>query len=199
MVQSRHTPPKQKDKKRTPPGIIGEPVELFEELPIHIKVKGGTGFIAFMRLLTIKDINILNRIIYMQERDPNSEQAAVMLISLAASTLDIPSNEIPVEASSGLVQHMIKFNFPNKGDKSKDGKGKPPEKSASKKDGLIQCIDFLIANGHAYSDIMNYPVKVFDSFIVITAERLGIKQKPTDPAAAFRQLGLNVKPRGAKK
>jgi len=187
------------DKKKTPPEPIREPVEFFEELPIPINIEGGKSFVLFMRLLKVKEIVILNRIVYMQERDPNSEQAAVMLILLAGSTTNMPIDEIPVEASSGLVKHMISFNFP---EKKKDPNDKPDDKSKKskpdKKDGLLNCIDFLIANGHKYSDIMEYPVKIFDNFIITVAERLGMKPKTTDPAEAFRKLGLPVKQRGSK-
>jgi len=190
--------PKQNNKKSVSPKVVQESVEFFEELPIPISLPDNTKFTVFMRLLKIKDINILNRIVYMQERDPNSEQAAVMLISLAASTLNVPSDEIPIEASSGLVQHMISFNFPDKNDTPDTKKNDTPNTKVKKKDGLINCIDFLIANGHSYSDIMEYPVKVFDAFIITVAERLGFKQKPIDPAKAFGQLGLPVKQRGTK-
>jgi len=184
------------NKKAPVEKLIRQDVEFFEELPIPINMADGTGFIVFMRLLKVKEINILNRIVYMQEQDPNSEQAAVMLISLAAGTLNVSSDEIPVEASSGLVKYMIEFNFPEKDSTLDKKKNDIPGTKLKEKDGLINCIDFLIANGHSYSDIINYPVKVFDSFIITIAERLGIKQKPTDPAAAFRKLGLPVKPRG---
>jgi hypothetical protein len=192
--------PKPDDKKKTPPEPIRENVEFFEELPIPINIEGGESFIVFMRLLKVKEIPILNRIVYMQERDPESQQAAVMLISLAASTLNVPSDEMPVEASSGLVKNMINFNFPKKEETPDDNPDDKPKKDKPKtKDGLINCMDFLIANGHTYHDIMEYPVKVFDNFIVTVAERIGLKQKMVDPAAAFRKLGLPVKPRGNKK
>lgn len=192
--------PKPDDKKKAPPEIVREDVEFFEELPIPINIEGeGKSFVVFMRLLKVKEIPILNRIVYMQERDPNSEQAAVMLISLAASTLNVPSDEIPVEASSGLVKNMISFNFPKKEEALNDKSEEKPTKKPRKKDGLVNCIDFLIANGHTYSDIMEYPVKIFDTFIMTVADRLRIKPKTTDPAEAFRKLGLPVKPRGSKK
>jgi hypothetical protein len=193
--------PKPDDKKKAQPEIVQEDVEFFEELPISINIEGeDKSFVVFMRLLKIKEIPILNRIVYMQERDPNSEQAAVMLVSLARSTLNVSSEEMPVETSSGLVKHMISFNFPEK-EKTPDDKpdDKPKKSKPKKKDGLVNCIDFLIANGHTYSDIMEYPVKIFDNFITTVAERLGMKPKVTDPAAAFRKLGLPVRPRGSKK
>lgn len=197
--------PNQNNKKGPQLKSTQGDVELFEELPIPINLPDNTTIIVFMRLLKIKEINILNRIVYMQERDSNSQQAAVMLISLAASTLNIPSNEIPVEASSKLVKYMISLNFP---DKNKTGNNKKKNKTINnessksnkqnKKEGLIECIDFLISNGHTYDSIMEYPVKVFDKFVTIAAERLGLKQKTTDPAEAFRKLGLPVKKRGSK-
>ncbi|MEE9356235.1 MAG: hypothetical protein V3U75_11650 [Methylococcaceae bacterium] len=191
--------PQQNDKKKPPPAAMTPDVEFFEELPIPINIEGGKSFLVFMRLLKVKEIPILNRIVYMQERDPNSEQAAVMLISLAASTLNVSSDEVPIEASSGLVKNMINFNFPEKEKAPDDNPDKPKKDKSKKKDGLINCIDFLISNGHNYGDIMEYPVRVFDHFIVTVAERLGVKQKPVDPAEAFRKLGLKVKPRGDKK
>ena len=202
-MQSKHKPPKRKlteeEEKKKPVELVRQDVEFFEELPIPINIEGGKSFVLFMRLLKVKEIVILNRIVYMQERDPNSEQAAVMLILLAGSTTNMPIDEIPVEASSGLVKHMISFNFPEKEEGPDD---KPDDKlkksKPNKKGGLVNCIDFLIANGHTYSDIMEYPVRIFDSFIITVAERLGIKQKTTDPADAFRKLGLPVKQRGSK-
>lgn len=192
--------PNQDDKKKTPPPVIIPDVELFEELPIPINIEGGKDFMVFMRLLKVKEIPILNRIVYMQERDKNSEQAAIMLISLAASTLNVSSDEVPIEASSGLVKNMISFNFPEKKETPDDKPDDKPKKDKpKKKDGLINCIDFLISNGHNYGDIMEYPVRVYDHFIITIAERLGVKQKPVDPAEAFRKLGLKVKPRGDKK
>jgi len=186
--------PKQNDKKKTPPGIVRESVEFFEELPIPISTEDGESIIVFMRPLKVKEIPILNRIIYLQERDTNSEQAIKMLVLLAANTLSVSNNEIPTEIHNELVQHMIEFNFPKKDDNPE----KKPNNKQEEKDGLINCFDFLIANGHSYSDIMNYPVKIFNNFIIVTMERLGIKQKPIDPATAFRKLGLPVKPRGNK-
>ncbi|MCK5128154.1 MAG: hypothetical protein KAR42_18000 [candidate division Zixibacteria bacterium] len=191
--------PKSDDKKKPPVAVVPESIDFFEELPIPINIEGGKNFMVFMRLLKVKEIPILNRIVYMQERDPNSEQAAIMLISLAASTLNVSSDEVPVEASSGLVKNMISFNFPKKDEPPDDKPDDKPKKDKQKnKNGLVNCIDFLIANGHKYGDIMEYTVKVFDNFIVTIADRLGDKQKPTDPAEAFRKLGLKVKPRGDK-
>ncbi len=181
-------PDKKKDIKKID-------VDFFDEYPILINmddVEGVESFTVFMRPLKIKEIQILNRVTYLQEKDENSEQAKDILISLVVNTLNVSGSEIPVEATSGLISQMISFNFP------KDKDDEDENKSNSKKDSLIDCFDFLIKNGHNYRDIMEYPIPLFNNFIITIAERLGIKQKPIDARVAFGKLGIPIKPRGNK-
>jgi hypothetical protein len=117
----------------------------------------------------------------------------MILVNLAVRTLNVSNAEMPVESTSGLIKHMIEFNFP-KGSTSTDEEGKEPDP----KNGLIDCFDFLITHGHRYSEIMEYPVPLFNDFIIVIAERLGVVKKPMDAADAFRKLGIKIKPRGDK-
>lgn len=185
------------NEKKPPEESKRQDVDFFDELPIRInmdEVEGAESFTVFMRPLRVEELQILNRVAYLQEKNEEDSQASLLLISLMVDTLDVSGEEIPVEATSGLITNMIEFNFP--ADMTK--KDKPVEKKP-KKDGLTDCFDFLITHGHTYSEIMIYPIPVFNDFIVAISERLGIKKKPEDAAAAFRKLGLPIKPRGAKK
>ena len=188
------------DKEKTPPAEDPkrEDVEFFDEYPILInmdEVEGAESFYVFMRPMRVEEIQILNRITYLQEKNKYCEQASFMLVSLMVNTLDVTGEEVPVEATSGLVAKMIEYNFPpDMTDPTKTTK----KKAVNKKDGLIDCFDFLVAHNHNYSEIMKYPIPVFNDFINTIAERLGINKKPEDAAAAFRKLGIPINPRGNK-
>ncbi len=148
-------------------------------------------FTVFMRPLKVKEIQVLNRVTYLQDIDANDQQAAMMLVSLAVRTLNVSSDEVPSAAASGLVGKMIEYNFP----KIDNG----PGKKKSKKGGLIDCLDFLILHNHKYSEIMEYPIPLFNDFINTIAERTGAKKKPMDAREAFGKLGIPVRNRGDKK
>ena len=149
-------------------------------------------FTVFMRPLKVKEIQILNRVTHLQDIDANDQQAAMMLVSLAVRTLNVSSDEMPSAAASGLVGKMIEYNFP------KIGNG-PGKKKSKKGGGLIECLDFLITHNHKYSEIMEYPIPLFNNFITTISERLGIKKKPMDAREAFGKLGIPVRNRGDKK
>jgi hypothetical protein len=179
-----------KKEKSEKPKPERKSVDFFQELPITINIEGSDSFIVFMRPLKIKEIQILNRVAHLQEKNPSDEQAAMMLVSLAVNTLNVSGSEMPVETTSGLVAQMIKYNFPQ------DQKTKDKKLKEDTKGDLIDCFDFLLLHGHKYSDIMEYTILQFNDFITILAERLGLKKKPMDAAQAFRKLGLPVKQRG---
>jgi hypothetical protein len=189
------------DEEKPPEDSKREDVEFFDEYPILINMDEYNesrpeadqieSYTIFMRPLIVEELQILNRVTHLQEKNQESEQAALMLVSLMVDTLDVTAEEVPVEATSGLVAKMIEYNFPP----DMTGPDKEVKKKSTGKDGLIDCFDFLIANGHSYSEILGYPVPVFNNFIVVIAERLGIKKKPEDAAAAFRKLGLPINPR----
>lgn len=191
------------EKKEKPPeDSKREDVEFFDELPIFMNMDEYNenrpeadqveSFYIFMRPMRVEEIQILNRVTYLQEKNKECEQAGLMLVSLMVDTLDVTAEEVPVEATSGLVAKMIEYNFPqDMTDPDEVAKKKP-----TGKDGLIDCFDFLISHGHTYSEIMIYPVPVFNNFIIAIAERLGIKKKPVDAATAFRKLGIPINPRG---
>jgi hypothetical protein len=182
---------KKPDKKTAgkPESLKRVNADFFQELPITINIEDGDSFVVFMRPLKIKEIQILNRVAHLQEKNPGDEQAAMMLVSLVINTLNVSGDEIPVGAASGLVSRMIEYNFP------RDQKTEDKKSKKNIKGDLIDCFDFLIAQGHRHSDIMEYTISQFNNFIVIIAERLGIKKKPMDAAEAFRKLGLPVKQR----
>ncbi len=160
----------------------------FHELPITIEIENQASLIIFMRPLLIKEIQVLNRVTYLQERDSDSDQAALLLINLMTSTLNIPADELPAEAIEGLIIQMIKFNFPESKNKAKTSD--QTKNKQSKSDGLVECFDFLISNGHNYPDILNYPILQFNQFIVTIAERLGIKKKPIPATEGLQKLGI---------
>jgi hypothetical protein len=203
MVQNKHTPSERKPtkeeegKKPELKAVSKTNSDFFEELPIYInmdKYKGETSFTVFMRPLKIKEIQILNRVTYLQEKDADSEQAAMILVNLAVRTLNVSASEMPVGTTSGLIHKLIEFNFPKNSDTSDE-----EDKSKSEpKNSLVDCFGFLITHGHCYNDIMEYPIPLFNDFIIVIAERLGIKKKPMDARAAFQKLGIPIKQRTEK-
>lgn len=184
-----------KEKEKPPEESKRADVDFFDELPIRInmeEIEGAESFYIFMRPLLVEELQILNRVTFLQEKKADCEQASLLLISLMIDTLNVDGEEVPVEATAGLVANMIEYNFPpDMTDPDKKTKKKP-----TGKDGLIDCFDFLVAHGHNYSEILQYPVPVFNDFIIAIAERLGIKKKPVDAATAFRKLGIPINPRG---
>jgi hypothetical protein len=192
-MDAKNSNVKEEEKKPKPKPVSKVDNDFFEELPIKINMPDGEEpFIVFMRPLKVKEIIILNRVTYLQERDPDSVQAAMILVNLVVRTLNVSNAEMPVESTSGLIKHMIEFNFPKNSTEEEESKKPDP------KNGLIDCFDFLINNGHRYGEIMEYPVPLFNDFIIVIAERLGVVKKPMDAADAFRKLGIKVKPRGDK-
>lgn len=159
----------------------------FDEKPILISIPGFDTFTIFMRPLKVREIPLLNRITYLQEKDPSDQQAALMLVLLAVSTTNVSKNDLPGGAAGGLVRYFIEYNFP------KDENIEPP--SSKKKGGMAECFDFLISNGHIYSDIMDYPVKHFNKLVDVASIRLGLKKEPMDAVKAFGKLGIPVLPR----
>lgn len=174
--------------------------KLFQSKPIPITITDdGIGdimsFVVFMRPLKVKDIETLNYITYLQEIDPGDEQATMLLVSIVVSTLSMPGNEIPIGATDKLIKYFIEYNFPpDPEDKTKEA---PAKKDIN--DSLVSCVDFLISTGHSYADIMEYPVPLFNTFVEVAAERLGLKKATIDPAAAFRKLGLPIRSRSENK
>jgi len=168
--------------------------DFFDEMRIKITLPEGQSFTVFMRPLKVKEISILNRITYLQEKNVDDEQAAMMLIKLVVDTTSHTSKEIPQIAIEGLIKNFIEFNFP---------KDKPVKKVKKKTEtvGIIDCIDFLISIGHTYSDIMEYHIPQFNAFIETASIRLGHKKKPVtikrpvSTEEALRQNGIMVKPR----
>jgi hypothetical protein len=195
-VDAENKDKKEEEKKPKPKVVSKVGNDFFKELPIYInmdKVEGEKSFTVFMRPLKIKEIQILNRVTYLQEKDPESEQAAMILINLAVRTLNVSNAEMPVEATSGLIKQMIEFNFPKESTDTDEA-----SKKADPKNGMINCFDFLISHGHRHGDIMEYPVPLFNDFIIVIAERLGVIKKPMDATEAFRKLGIPIKQRTEK-
>jgi hypothetical protein len=172
---------------------------LFQSKPISINVimedTGETiSFVVFMRPLKVKDIEGLNHITHLQEINPADEQAAMMLVNIMTSTLSMPNDELPIGATDRLITHFIEYNFPKDPDEKKT-----PDPKKDINDSLVNCFDFLISTGHKYNEIMEYPIPLFNSFVDVAAERLGLKKQTIDPAAAFRKLGLPIKSRADHK
>ncbi len=178
----------------------------FREKPIAINVETQdteetTSYTVFMRPIKVKDLSILNRIVYLQEDNPEDVQAAGMLLELVTSTLHMESDILPIEATSKLISYFIEYNFPKEVKKVKTDKEKAedekrkklPKKEPKNINGLLGCFDFLISQGHIYSDIMEYSLPDFNDFVTTAAERLGIKKKPMDAVKAFQKLGIPVK------
>ena len=197
--------PKPDEEKKEPPGeeLKRQEIDFFDELPIFLNMDEYNegrkeaeqipSFTVFMRPLIVEELQVLNRVTYLQEKNKECEQAAFILVRLMVETLSVSGEEVPVEATGGLVAKMIEYNFPP--DMTKPDK-EVKKKDPTGKDGLIDCFDFLITHGHSYSEILLYPVPVFNNFIIVISERLGIKKKPEDAAAAFRKLGLPITKRG---
>jgi hypothetical protein len=162
----------------------------FAEKPIFIDLEDGNSFHVFMRPLRIKEISVLNRIIYLQEKDKDSEQAGLMLMDLTVECLNVTDKDIPAAAMCGLVEYFIEYNFPKKNeDEPKTG----PEKT--NRNGIVDCFDFLISNGHKNSDIMEYTIPRFNQYIEVVSERLGLKKKPVGAEEAFRKIGIPIRRR----
>jgi hypothetical protein len=194
-VKTQETKKDRKGKNARASAKIGD--IFFAEKPIFINledIEGEDSFYVFMRPLKVKEIPILNRITYLQTINPEDEQAGIMLMNLMVDCLNVTSEEIPASATSGLIQHLIKYNFPKK-DESKN----TSENKKKNKNKLVNCFDFLITNGHTESDIMEYPINRFDDYINVVATRLGIKKEPVSAEVALKKIGLPFRSRGKKK
>ncbi len=167
----------------------------FYEKPLTINIEDEGSFVVFMRPLKVKDIQVLNRITHLQTIDPEDSQAASMLIGLMTSTLSIPGDELPAEATSDLITYFLQLNFPPEETKTAEEKTKELTK---KKQGIAECVDFLTKQGHEYNDILNFTIPQFKKLIEVAAIRLGIKKEAMSPEDAFRKLGIPVRPRTPK-
>ncbi len=178
-------------KKEKEMEVKADPDNFFDEYPIKVNIENQEPFVVFMRPLKVKEITILNRIAYLQAKDEADEQAAMMLVNLMVDTLNVTSEELPVGATPGLISYFIEYNFP---------KDKPPdpktEKKKSGEDDISECFDFLLTQGHKYSDIMEYHIPQFNKFVNVASARMGTKRKPLSPEDAFKELGIPMRPRG---
>ncbi len=172
--------------------------DFFYEKPITINIEGEKSFTVFMQPLKIKDIPVLNRIIFLQERDPDDIQATSMLIGLMRSTLSMSGSELPVGATSELITYFLGLNFPYAGESEDKENSEREDLKKKTKQGVADCVDFLSRQGHSYTDIQEYTIPQFKSFIDIAAERLGLKKPTISAEEAFKRLGIPIRPRSVK-
>lgn len=120
-------------------------------------------------------------------RDDDPETIQDICVKLLEETIDVELSDIPLSSFNELIDIFIDFNF----DGVKDGTAK--RKTKNQNDNILQCIDFLISEGHNYVDILNYTVPSFIRFVDLALDRKGsYKTKNNNPVDMLKKIGVKI-------
>jgi hypothetical protein len=166
----------------------------FEEKQITLTTKSGVSLEIFMRPIKMKELQVVNRVTALARND-DEEFLTPMLLSLMIGTLSVDSEKIPSSATEGLMKTFVDFNFPDLEDPDDPNASKDDEKKEIKP--LSFYIDFLVNQGHTFSDIMEMTMIQFNELVQAAADRLTPEDKKVlNPAEAFRRMGIPIRNRG---
>jgi hypothetical protein len=141
--------------------------------------------IITMSPIKIKHLDDLERLKNYHDDEERVQQICLKLIE---ETIDVDLSMIPTSAFQELIDILTDFNFKN----IKDGKAKKRNKNHNET--ILQCIDFLISEGHRYDDILNYSIFEFTKFVDLASDRNGGYKKKTkdDPVAMLQKIGVKI-------
>lgn len=164
--------------------------DFFSEKCVKIHNRKGEEIELCMRPLKIKELPLLIRI--NRHADSNSIasdiELTMELLELIGQTID---SEIQDDwIAEELIDVFFKYNFPDiEKRKAEHGKGKEEDKDF----GIV--FDFLIWQGHNFSEILEYTLPQFLSFEKAALDRLlGYKKpKKMSPFDLASKIGIKLK------
>lgn len=169
--------------------------DFFSEKILSVEDEDGEIVELKMRPLKVKEFPQIFRISAMQEKEGAAGENGEMkilpfLIDLVAQTIDKDIEKLPSDALNEIISEFIELNF------GKEEQGKKEIKNTiNDTDELAISFDFLIIQGHSFSDILNYTLPQLRIFQKVACDRLLGKKTPKkmDPLEAFRKLGIPIK------
>lgn len=175
-------------------GKVGEAMtdEFFSEQAIVLELESGEALRAFMRPLKVKEIGLSCRITKLQEEHADEAEFMPHLIKLVEGTIDISIDALPMSTLKQIIDIFIDFNFGDVGaDKKLNTKTKGRQDAA--RNNLAKSFDFLIHQGHSFSDILEYTLPQVKLFQDAAIDRLTGVKKSVDPIAALTAAGVKLK------
>lgn len=174
-------------------GKVGEAMtdEFFSEQAIVLELESGEALRAFMRPLKVKEIGLSCRITKLQEEHADEAEFMPHLIKLVEGTIDISIDALPMSTLKQIIDIFIDFNFGD-GEKETKVKTEAKKKIQTGQDVITRSFDFLIHQGHTFSDILEYTLPQVRMFQQAAIDRLtGVKK--VDPIAALTAAGVKLK------
>jgi len=162
----------------------------FSETTIRIAPESGEEITLIMRPLKVKELPDLLRL---EARAASGDGEATIagfadFIDLVDGTVDGDIKALPTEALDGIIKAFDGLNFP-----AGAKKGKASKKPFDEKE-FARSIEFLISQGHAFSEIEEYTLPRFRLFVDLAIERLTAKpKKKVDPMEALAGLGIPMR------
>lgn len=163
----------------------------FNEQAVVIEIQNGEQLRFYMRPLKVREIGLTCRVAEMQQSGASEAEYLPYLIKLVEGTVDIDIDGFPLTILDKIIEVFLNFNFPE---------DKKPGATKTKKKGrevpapskLAIAFDFLINQGHNFSDILEYTLPQVQLFQQVAVERLtGVKR--VDPVAALTGAGVVLK------
>ncbi len=157
--------------------------EFFIEKTIVLELDGGETLRLFMRPLKVKEIPLTCRVSKMQQERLSEAEQLPHLIQLVQETIDTNIEGLPFSVLDHLVGVLFDFNFSDESNK------KPKKRSVPAPSELAIAFDFLICQGHTFTDILEYTLPQVRLFQTVAAERIqGIKR--VDPETGLLGTGV---------
>lgn len=168
---------------------MGKPDEFFNEQSIIVELDDGQTLRAFMRPLKVKEISLACRIAKLQEEQAEETEYLPHLISLVEGTININIDGLPMTVLNQLIEIFIDFNF---GEEETKKEIANKSKAIPIPSRLAIAFDFLIHQGHIFSDILEYTLPQVRLFQQVAVDRLtGVKR--IDPVTALTGAGVKLK------
>ena len=163
----------------------------FAEKTIRIESEGEDDPVTLvMRPLKVKEIPLLLRLEAVANRDVSDLSSFADFIDLVDGTVDGDITVLPREALDGIIKTFDELNFP---ERMKRKPATPAKEKFDEKE-FARMVEYLVAQGHAFSEIEEYTLPRFRLFVELAIERLsGKPKKRVEPLEALRGLGIPVK------
>ncbi|MEE8574203.1 MAG: hypothetical protein V3T30_02220, partial [Thermodesulfobacteriota bacterium] len=161
----------------------------FAETLIHVELPGGDKQILIMRPLKIRELPALFCIMRKHGRAAEISVEALKaaeedylsdLLAIMLGTIEGNMKKLPVEVLKPFFANFYDLNFPEV--ESKKAKVEDKKKRSFPEIWFARSLDFLINQGHVFSEIQEYTLPQFRVFIEVAIERITgkIKEEPKD-------------------
>ncbi len=171
--------------------MLDKPDQFFNERFIVLELPDGQILRAFMRPLKVKEIGLACRVARLQEGEAKEAEYLPHLIKLVEESIDIDINDLPMDALNHLIEVFIELNFGDAEEQQiRAQKAKQRDVIVASK--LAIAFDFLIHQGHSFSDILEYTLPQVKLFQQVAVERLS-GTKRVDPVKALVNAGVKLK------